>query len=257
MVEAQSTDDRVTLSLFPLPSPVSWRTLVAAMTTPPRPLAIRLRALFVGAIVFVGFGAVLFLSAGRLDVPMFWVLLGVWFAAMAIGIGLIPADLLRERLRPGPGARERWFKPVMVSLGVSQFLLAGLDVGHGWFPGVPWPIQLAALGVFVAGLVVGIWAQVTNRYFSSVVRIQTDRGQRVVSEGPYAWIRHPGYAVGISNAVAGPLVLGSWIAVIPAAFMAAAFVTRIRLEERMLRAELAGYEEYAQRVRHRLVPGIW
>jgi protein-S-isoprenylcysteine O-methyltransferase Ste14 len=97
-----------------------------------------------------------------------------------------------------------------------------------------------------------------NRFFSSVVRIQTDRGQHVVTTGPYAVIRHPGYLAGIVVVLASGVALGSWIA---AAFISVTtlpfLLYRAITEDRILQAELPGYRDYAQRVRWRLIPGIW
>ena len=96
-----------------------------------------------------------------------------------------------------------------------------------------------------------------NRFFSSVVRIQTDRGHSVQTGGPYALIRHPGYAGALLYDLAAPLLLGSWWGLIPAAVTVALVILRTRLEDRKLQTELDGYAEYAARVRYRLVPGIW
>jgi len=96
-----------------------------------------------------------------------------------------------------------------------------------------------------------------NRFFSGVVRIQNERGHSVVSDGPYRWVRHPGYAGGFIGDLALPLLLGSAWAFIPAALTAGAVVLRTALEDRTLQAELPGYREYAQRTRFRLLPGVW
>jgi protein-S-isoprenylcysteine O-methyltransferase Ste14 len=98
---------------------------------------------------------------------------------------------------------------------------------------------------------------VANRYFSGIVRIQTDRGHQVVSAGPYRFVRHPGYVGGILASFAMPLALGSVVALIPAVISVALTVVRTALEDKTLQAELPGYADYAQRVRHRLLPGVW
>jgi protein-S-isoprenylcysteine O-methyltransferase Ste14 len=90
-----------------------------------------------------------------------------------------------------------------------------------------------------------------------VVRIQTDRGQTVVSDGPYRYVRHPGYASSLLAMLAIPLALGSWWALIPAALVGALYVLRTALEDRTLQAELPGYRDYAEHVRYRLLPGVW
>jgi protein-S-isoprenylcysteine O-methyltransferase Ste14 len=121
-------------------------------------------------------------------------------------------------------------------------------------------LWLQALGLFtiVAGYALVFWAMMANRFFSSVVRIQSDRGQYVVTSGPYALVRHPGYSAGILILAASGVALGSWLA---AAFLIAITVPflfyRVIHEDRVLQTRLDGYADYARRVRWRLVPGIW
>jgi protein-S-isoprenylcysteine O-methyltransferase Ste14 len=107
------------------------------------------------------------------------------------------------------------------------------------------------------GSALGNWAMLENRFFSGYVRIQTDRGHMVVSNGPYRSIRHPGYLGGIVTWLAAPLALGSLWALIPAGAVVVAYVIRTALEDRTLQAELDGYKEYARQTRYRLVPGVW
>jgi len=109
----------------------------------------------------------------------------------------------------------------------------------------------------VAGYALGSYALIENAYFSGVVRIQADRGQHVVSSGPYRWLRHPGYAGTLLAYLATPFLLDSAWALLPALFLAAVLILRTRLEDQTLQAELDGYRDYAQRVRYRLLPGVW
>ena len=101
------------------------------------------------------------------------------------------------------------------------------------------------------------WALWVNRFFSSVVRIQTDRGHKVVRNGPYRFVRHPGYAAGIVSLISLPLVLGSMWGLIPAGLMVLLLIIRTHLEDTTLQKELAGYVDYTKRVRYRLLPWIW
>jgi protein-S-isoprenylcysteine O-methyltransferase Ste14 len=101
------------------------------------------------------------------------------------------------------------------------------------------------------------WAMVSNPFFSTMVRIQTDRGQTVATGGPYRWVRHPGYVGYILSAVSTALLLGSLWALVPAVLTGVLLVVRTALEDRTLLEELEGYEEYARQVRYRLVPGVW
>jgi protein-S-isoprenylcysteine O-methyltransferase Ste14 len=135
--------------------------------------------------------------------------------------------------------------------------IAGLDERFSWSPDLPDYIQIIALAVIFLGSMFGTWAMLANRFFSSHVRIQTDRGHNVVSSGPYRILRHPGYAGAVLGWVAAPVFFSSIWVVIPAVFAIAAGILRTSLEDQTLQEELPGYKEYASKVRYRLVPGIW
>jgi protein-S-isoprenylcysteine O-methyltransferase Ste14 len=206
---------------------------------------------------------VLFASAGGVDVPMFWVYLAVHSGAQ-LAISLLVfrrnRNLLEERQRPGEGAKvwDRVILRIYFLLTLTLFVVAGLDVGRfHWSDTVPLWGQVAALLGFILSFAFNIWAMVVNNFFSQVVRIQQDRGQYVVTEGPYRYVRHPSYIGSILSWVCAALALGSWLALVPVALIAATFTVRTALEDRTLREELAGYREYAQRVRYRLLPGVW
>ena len=96
-----------------------------------------------------------------------------------------------------------------------------------------------------------------NRFFSSMVRIQTERGHQVISTGPYRWIRHPGYTGALLLYLATPIFLDSRWAFLPALFLTIVLLIRTNLEDKVLQNELEGYREYAKRVRYRLLPGVW
>jgi protein-S-isoprenylcysteine O-methyltransferase Ste14 len=203
-------------------------------------------------------GAVLFGSAGRWDLPWFWAYLGVFGASAVIGLVLVDPSLIRERLRPGPGGQDYAAALMVVPIWVAQHVVAGLDVGrHHWSDGVPPALQAIALGGVAAGMAVTIWAMVVNRFFSSVIRIQTDRGHRLVTGGPYAYVRHPAYAVAPFLLVGGGLALGSWLAALIGLVMILPLLRRTAREDRILRERLEGYGAYADRVRYRLLPGVW
>ena len=111
--------------------------------------------------------------------------------------------------------------------------------------------------LLITGMVGVTWAESVNKFFEPTVRIQTDRGHRVIDTGPYAIVRHPGYVSAFLSSSACPFALGSLWALIPAILLCLLLVVRTIWEDRTLREELAGYEEYAQRVRYRLIPGVW
>ena len=136
-------------------------------------------------------GAALFASAGRWDLPWFWAYLGVFGASAVIGLLLVDPSLVRERLRPGPGGEDHAAALIVVPVWVAQHVVAGLDVGrHHWTDTVPPMLQAIALAGIAVAMAVTIWAMAVNRFFSSVIRIQTDRGHHLVTSGPYAYVRH-------------------------------------------------------------------
>ena len=205
----------------------------------------------------------LFGSAGRIDLPLFWAFVATHSSVM-LGWGLLVLlrwpDLAEERLNPGPGADprdKRWLKVYLV-LGFVVFIVAGLDVGRlHWSAMLPLWVQVAALVSIVPALGIGGWAIAVNRFFSSVVRIQKDRGHVVVDRGPYALVRHPGYVSGMIVWPCYALALGSLVALVPVFLVEVMLVLRTAREDRTLRRELEGYEEYCQRTRYRLLPGVW
>jgi protein-S-isoprenylcysteine O-methyltransferase Ste14 len=132
-----------------------------------------------------------------------------------------------------------------------------LDALLGWSPPFSVPVKILALFTILAGYALGSYALIENRFFSGVVRIQTDRGHQVVSSGPYRWIRHPGYAGALLTYLATPFFLDSFWAFLPTMFITLGMVIRTSLEDQVLQEELEGYREYTCRVRYRLLPGVW
>jgi protein-S-isoprenylcysteine O-methyltransferase Ste14 len=231
------------------------------MTAPPARTLIARYALR-EAVGLVVMAVALFASAGRLDWWPGWAALAVmaaWIAATAFIVIRIHPDLLAERLGPRRGAKT-WDVAIMSGLGLAQlarYVVAGLDARYGWTGGMPLAAQLAAMALCVAGYAVVVWATAANAYFSQIVRLQPERGQTVVSGGPYRFVRHPGYAGAIVYECALPILLASWWALGISVVTVLLLVIRTALEDRLLRAELAGYAEYAQRVRDRLWVGVW
>ncbi len=206
-------------------------------------------------------GAVVFLPAGRLDYWQGWVYVGFSLLVLAANFILLRdrPDLMQERLAPGQGTKgwDKAYYAVSTPLFLVSLVLAALDAGRfSWGPGVPVAVYCAAVVVYAVGQAIHLWAKATNRWFATVVRIQHDRGQLVCREGPYRFVRHPGYVGGLLFSLATPLILGSWIALLPQVLAVAALVVRTGLEDRTLRAELPGYQDYARSVRHRLGP-LW
>jgi protein-S-isoprenylcysteine O-methyltransferase Ste14 len=146
----------------------------------------------------------------------------------------------------------------LVGLGGGLIpLVAGLDALFGWSPSFSLPTKILSLVIILAGYTISSYALIENRFFSGMVRIQTERGHQVVSSGPYRWVRHPGYAGALLTYLTTPLFLDSGWAYLPVVFLTILLFIRTSLEDQTLQDELDGYQEYARHVRYRLIPGIW
>ncbi|MBI4658048.1 MAG: isoprenylcysteine carboxylmethyltransferase family protein [Verrucomicrobia bacterium] len=201
---------------------------------------------------------ILFGSAGRVDLPFVWATVAIYVIFMGTMLLRMDPDLLRERMQPGPGGKGRTQRKLMIPVVMGQWVVAGLDVGrYHWSDTVPASVQVAALAAFALGLSLSGWAMSVNRFFSSVVRIQPERGHHVVTGGPYQFIRHPGYLGAVISSVGGTLAIGSWWAMGVTLVFLLLFLRRVLMEDKFLHEQLAGYGEYAARVRYRLFPGIW
>jgi protein-S-isoprenylcysteine O-methyltransferase Ste14 len=147
--------------------------------------------------------------------------------------------------------------PLMGLSGILVMVVAGLDALLGWSPSFSLPVKILALVFILGGYALSSYALIENRFFSGTVRLQTDRGQQVVSSGPYRWLRHPGYAGALLVYFVTPLFLDSALAFLPTLLTAGLYGIRTSLEDKFLQDELEGYRDYAKRVRYRLFPGIW
>ncbi|WP_412066767.1 methyltransferase family protein [Rhizobium sp. SYY.PMSO] len=206
--------------------------------------------------------ALVFLPAGRLDWPPGWIF--VAFLALAYGASLlvlrrVNPGIFRARSRFQTGTK-RW-DLILVSLMclgmVTEIPVATLDAGRMSWSAVPMPVMTLGYVLLAAGIALATWAQAINRFFEPGVRLQRERGQHVVSNGPYAFVRHPGYVSAIMVFLGLALSLASWWALLPAGWATALLILRTRWEDALLRDELEGYVEYSRRVRFRLLPGLW
>jgi protein-S-isoprenylcysteine O-methyltransferase Ste14 len=215
--------------------------------------------------VFVIPAILLFGASGRLNWIMAWVFIGLSTVLTVVSrvlVWRVNPELIKERAesldKTDVKPWDRVIVPLVAIFGPWILLLvAGLDKRNGWSPEVaPW-LQWLALAVMVLGYALGIWAMLSNRFFSGVVRIQTDRGHIVETGGAYRYVRHPGYVGGILGDIAMPIILGSLWALAVSGVLIIAIVIRTALEDRTLQAELPGYKEYTQQTRYRLLPGVW
>lgn len=212
-----------------------------------------------GNLVFL---AVLLASAGTPSYGPAWVYAGTGLLLTILTRVILRKDpeLAAERARPGPGAKD-WDKKLLglgLLLTLAMLVTAGLDAGrYRWAPRLTWPWSVAGLVLSLAGMGLFLLALKENRFFSAVVRIQTDRGHTVCTSGPYRVIRHPGNAGMILGTLGLPLLLMSAWSAIPAGLSVALAIARTRREDLVLENELEGYREYQRETRYRLVPGVW
>ncbi|MDY6932160.1 MAG: isoprenylcysteine carboxylmethyltransferase family protein [Halobacteriota archaeon] len=205
---------------------------------------------------------IFFLSAGRVDIPRAW----LYFSLSTINLILnfvifyrFAPEIINQRGEVKKDTK-RWDK-VFSAAYTPLFLLlpaiAGLDIGrYEWSSlGIGYAIVGALL--YLPSAIVLDWAMITNTHFETTVRIQKDRDHKVVSDGPYGVVRHPGYVALILSAPTFPLIIGSAYALIPAGIMMLLLSIRTYFEDKTLQLELDGYSEYAKKVKYRLLPGVW
>ena len=219
-----------------------------------------LAAYFFGTIA--GF-VVLIVSAGKLDWANAWVYVGLTTAYLvtytAVCIRVNP-EMLNSRgsfSKEGTKTFDKVYAVLYLPIGFAIVVVCGLDAArYQWSKMPPW---LTVLGVvlILPAFAIGIWAMAVNPYFECSVRIQEDRSQRVITSGPYGFIRHPGYAAMVLALLAAPLILGSRWGLVPSGLLVLVLVIRTALEDRTLQNELAGYREYTQNTRFRLIPYVW
>ena len=223
--------------------------------------AIRKRVAQIGFLLLIQVIA-LFASAWKWNWWNAWAYLGEYLIFLVFNVlVLLPhhKDLVEERSKVGEGAKG-WDKVIG---GISAFggllilILAGLDERFAWAGALSLEVQVAAFVLLGLSYPLFTWAMVSNKFFSTIVRIQKDRGHTVETGGPYRVVRHPGYASLLVSYLMIPIALGSLLACIPMLLLVANLFLRTALEDRTLQNELEGYKEYAGRVRYRLIPRIW
>jgi protein-S-isoprenylcysteine O-methyltransferase Ste14 len=209
----------------------------------------------------VYFALFMFLPAGTWAWTKGWLFLGVFLGTLAVVASYlwrVKPEVVVARSGVHEGTK-RWDKTLLWFFFPAVYAIvpvAALEGRFHWFP-LPWWACGVGYVLFLAGMGVVTWAEAVNKFFAVTVRIQTDRGHEVIDTGPYAVVRHPGYVAGMLFCMGTALCLASVWALIPAGLASFLLILRTRWEDQTLQAELPGYQEYTQRVRYRLVPGVW
>jgi protein-S-isoprenylcysteine O-methyltransferase Ste14 len=189
---------------------------------------------------------------------LFFIVFWVYTILSAVYLWRVNPEIYVARSKVHAGTKS-WDRVLMVLLLASLlaiFLVAALDARYGW-SSVSTPLVVVGYILLTIGFAITTWVYAVNKFAEPSVRIQSDRGQEVVDTGPYAIVRHPLYAASVVLFVGMALAMGSYWAFVPVAVGLLVIIVRIVLEDRLLQNELAGYKEYAARVRYRLVPGVW
>lgn len=215
-------------------------------------------------LVLVIFPLLPMIISGRWDWWQAWVMFAVFVLSFIVSRAIAARktpDILKERAnsatRDNTQAWDKWLSPVVAFGSVFILLVAGLDVLFNWSADLPLGLELFGLFLIVVGYALGSYAFIENAFFAGTVRLQEERGHKVISSGPYAWVRHPGYLGSLIASLGIPLLLNSLWAYVPVIIIGFFFVLRTHLEDQFLQENLPGYSDYAKEVRYRLFPGIW
>ncbi|WP_294344076.1 isoprenylcysteine carboxylmethyltransferase family protein [Prosthecochloris sp.] len=218
---------------------------------------------FIQILVLFGIlSAVLLFSSGHTDWLWAWVFIGIYIGSTVFNsIALLKRrpEIIAERSMTQ--IEHGWEKLIGGLWALLYFLavqlIAGLDMRYGWSADIPLNVHIVGVICFFTGTGLFSWALLENAFFTTASRIQKERGQTVCMSGPYQYIRHPGYLGAIIQSFAAPMLLGSFWALIPGFLSALLMIVRTKMEDKMLRQELIGYEAYAERTKYRVFPGIW
>jgi len=214
---------------------------------------------FIGAFLFF---IIIFISAGRIFYwqGLIYVIIGLIMFLLNYTVLKIDSELLSERSKPGEGTKN-WDKTILglsFLITISMYIIAGLDSGrYYWSPHFHWSLCLLGIILTISGQLLFLIAQKQNKFFSSTVRIQTDREHIVCETGIYKFVRHPAYLGSIIQAMGFPLLFGSLWSIIPISLLIILFLIRTYLEDKTLKNELKGYSEYSNKTRYKIVPNVW
>jgi len=214
---------------------------------------------FLGSFLFF---AIIFISAGRINYwqGLIYVSIGLIMLLLNYTVLRIDSELLKERSKPGENTKK-WDKVILglsFLVTISMYIIAGLDSGrYHWSPYFHWSMYLLGIILTALGQLLFLIAQKQNKFFSSTVRIQTDREHIVCDTGLYKIVRHPAYLGTIIQSLGFPLLFDSLWSIIPISISIILFLIRTSLEDKTLKNELKGYLEYSDKTRYRIIPYVW
>jgi protein-S-isoprenylcysteine O-methyltransferase Ste14 len=220
------------------------------------------RHVFTGVIT----GILLFVAAGSFNWTWGWIFSIVYvlcWIGLSVAVAQANPHLMNERGKPTKEVTadmKSWDKVLLglyTLLLFAQPIVAGLDWRNGWSAPMPNLVYVLGNVIIILSFVILAWSMMVNQHFEPIARIQTEKHHKVISGGPYAYVRHPGYVAVILNFIGLPLALGSWYALLLGIAGSIIYVIRTALEDKMLRDELDGYAAFAQSTRYRLLPGVW
>ena len=204
-------------------------------------------------------GIILFISAWTIKWHWAWIFLSLGIIMLIINLFVIPVELMEERGKKKENVKK-WDK-ILTSINIIPmlgiYIVSGLDYRLGWSINPSILIHITGLVFYFLGSMFFTWSMISNKYFSTMVRIQIERGHEVATSGPYKYIRHPGYVGFIVMVLATPLSLGTLYALLMSGITIILLIIRTSLEDKTLKNELEGYLEYSNKVKYKLIPFIW
>lgn len=204
-------------------------------------------------------GAILFVTAGSFKWSWAWIFILTGVIILIINAMVLPKEVIEERGKKKENVKK-WDK-ILTTINIFPllgiYILSGLDYRFHWTNDLSSGIHIIGLSLVFLGSMIFTWAMVSNKFFSTMVRIQDDRDHKVATKGPYKYVRHPGYVGFIIMCVATPVSLGSLYALTMAILVGIIFIIRTKLEDKTLTAELSGYKEYSKQVKYKLIPFLW
>lgn len=204
-------------------------------------------------------GAILFIAAGTLFWKWAWAVMLLSVFLLMINWTLLPPELIEERGRKKENVK-RWDKMLTSIISfqvILMYVFSGLDHRFNWTGDVPIIINIVGLIFIFLGSLMFTWSMVSNRFFSTLVRLQIDRQHTVATGGPYQYVRHPGYLGYITFTLATPVALGAFWGLVFSVIIGILLIVRTALEDATLKNELPGYAEYTKKVKYKLIPFLW